>query len=291
MKNIKYLFLTIVLLIPVALITTGCTDDSMDNIEIIVTNYPNEYITKKLYENHATITPIYPDGVDINNYKISNKQKYDYAKKDLFVYNGLIEKERNLAIDLLDINPNLKIIDTAYVLETDYSPEEMWLNPSSLLMMSQNIRLGLEEYITSTYLQKDVDDAYDKLKIELSELDADYRVAVESTEHKTIIVADSALKYLEKFGLDVICIDSDANQKTLSQAEKAIKNKNVSYIMLFKGEEVNENAKKLLDTYTDIQKLELHKLDNISDTERSNKENYNTIMRSNLELIKKELYQ
>lgn len=291
MKNIKYLFLTIVLLIPIALITTGCTDDSMDNIEIIVTNYPNEYITKKLYENHATITPIYPDGVDINNYKVSNKQKHDYAKKDLFVYNGLIEKERNLAIDLLDINPNLKIIDTAYVLETDYSPEEMWLNPSSLLMMSQNIRLGLEEYITSTYLQKEVDDAYEKLKIELSELDADYRVAVESTEHKTIIVADSALKYLEKFGLDVICIDSDANQKTLSQAEKAIKNKNVSYIMLFKGEEVNENAKKLLDTYTDIQKLELHKLDNISDTERSNKENYNTIMRSNLELIKKELYQ
>ena len=291
MKNIKYLFLTIVLLIPIALITTGCTDDSMDNIEIIVTNYPNEYITKKLYENHATITPIYPDVVDINNYKISNKQKHDYAKKDLFVYNGLIEKERNLAIDLLDINPNLKIIDTAYVLETDYSPEEMWLNPSSLLMMSQNIRLGLEEYITSTYLQKEVDDAYDKLKIELSELDADYRVAVESTEHKTIIVADSALKYLEKFGLDVICIDSDANQKTLSQAEKAVKNKNVSYIMLFKGEEVNENAKKLLDTYTDIQKLELHKLDNISDTERSNKENYNTIMRSNLELIKKELYQ
>ena len=291
MKNIKYLFLTIVLLIPIALITTGCTDDSMDNIEIIVTNYPNEYITKKLYENHATITTIYPDGVDINNYKISNKQKHDYAKKDLFVYNGLIEKERNLAIDLLDINPNLKIIDTAYVLETDYSPEEMWLNPSSLLMMSQNIRLGLEEYITSTYLQKEVDDAYDKLKIELSELDADYRVAVESTEHKTIIVADSALKYLEKFGLDVICIDSDANQKTLSQAEKAVKNKNVSYIMLFKGEEANENAKKLLDTYTDIQKLELHKLDNISDTERSNKENYNTIMRSNLELIKKELYQ
>lgn len=291
MKNIKYLFLTIVLLIPIALITTGCTDDSMDNIEIIVTNYPNEYITKKLYENHATITTIYPDGVDINNYKISNKQKHDYAKKDLFVYNGLIEKERNLAIDLLDINPNLKIIDTAYVLETDYSPEEMWLNPSSLLMMSQNIRLGLEEYITSTYLQKEVDDAYDKLKIELSELDADYRVAVESTEHKTIIVADSALKYLEKFGLDVICIDSDANQKTLSQAEEAIKNKNVSYIMLFKGEEANENTKKLLDTYTDIQKLELHKLDNISDNERSNKENYNTIMRSNLELIKKELYQ
>ena len=245
MKTNKFLLLLILFLLPVTLLTTGCSNDSMDNIEIMVTNYPNEYITKKLYGEHATITPIYPDGVDINNYKISNKLKHDYAKKDLFIYNGLIEKERNLAIDLLDINPDLKIIDTAYVLETDYSPEEMWLNPSSLLMMSQNVRLGLEEYISSTYLSKDVDEAYNALKIELSELDADYRVAVESTNNDTIIVADSALKYLEKFGLNVICIDSDASDKTLSLAEKAIMNKSVSYIMLFKNEKVNYNAKKL----------------------------------------------
>ena len=291
MKNIKYLFLTIVLLIPIALITTGCTDDSMDNIEIIVTNYPNEYITKKLYENHATITPIYPDGVDINNYKISNKQKHDYAKKDLFVYNGLIEKERNLAIDLLDINPNLKIIDTAYVLETDYSPEEMWLNPSSLLMMSQNIRLGLEEYITSTYLQKGVDDAYDKLKIELSELDADYRVAVESTEHKTIIVADSALKYLEKFGLNVICIDNDASPKTISDAEAMIEDGDISYIYTFEGDSLNDTAKDLLNTYSDLKRQNLHKLNNLSDDDRSNKLTYINIMNNNLDYIRQELYQ
>ena len=291
MKTNKFLLLLILFLLPVTLLTTGCSNDSMDNIEIMVTNYPNEYITKKLYGEHATITPIYPDGVDINNYKISNKLKHDYAKKDLFIYNGLIEKERNLAIDLLDINPDLKIIDTAYVLETDYSPEEMWLNPSSLLMMSQNVRLGLEEYISSTYLSKDVDAAYNALKIELSELDADYRVAVESTNNDTIIVADSALKYLEKFGLNVICIDSDASDKTLSLAEKAILNKSVSYIMLFKNEKVNDNAQKLLDTYSDVQKLELHRLDNITTSERNNGETYVSIMRNNLDLIKKELYQ
>ena len=291
MKTNKFLLLLILFLLPVTLLTTGCSNDSMDNIEIMVTNYPNEYITKKLYGEHATITPIYPDGVDINNYKISNKLKHDYAKKDLFIYNGLIEKERNLAIDLLDINPDLKIIDTAYVLETDYSPEEMWLNPSSLLMMSQNVRVGLEEYISSTYLSKDVDAAYNALKIELSELDADYRVAVESTNNDTIIVADSALKYLEKFGLNVICIDSDASDKTLSLAEKAILNKSVSYIMLFKNEKVNDNAQKLLDTYSDVQKLELHRLDNITTSERSNGETYVSIMRNNLDLIKKELYQ
>lgn len=271
--------------------TTGCTNDSMDNIEIIVTNYPNEYVVKNLYGEHATITSIYPDGVDIDDYKISNKQKQDYSKKDLFVYNGLLEKERNLAVDLLEINPDLKIIDTAYVLETDYSPEELWLNPSSLLMMSQNVRLGLEEYITSTYLKKEVDTAYNELKIKLSELDAEYRLAVDSTNNRKIIVADSALNYLEKFGLEVICIDSDASQKTLSDAESLIVNGNVGYIMMFKDEKVNDNAKTILQTYSDVKAIELHKLDNISDNERSEDKDYMVIMKDNLELIKKELYQ
>lgn len=290
MKKAKFL-LFMLLLIPISLISTGCTNDTMDNIEIIVTNYPNEYVVKKLYGEHATISSIYPDGVDTSEYKISDKQKQDWSKKDLFVYNGLLEKERNLAVELLAINPDLKIIDTAYVLETDYSPEELWLYPSSLLMMSQNVRIGLEEYITSTYLKKEVDEAYEKLKIELSEVDAEYRLAVESTNNGVVIVADSALKYLEKFGLEVICIDSDATQKTLSEAENLIIGYKVSYIIMFKGQKLNDNAKKIADKYSDIKNLELHKLDNISDNERSENFNYITLMNDNLELIKKELYQ
>mgnify|MGYP002868277857 CR=1 FL=1 len=290
MKKIKYLLLPIILT-PMILLCGGCGNDSMDNIDIVVTNYPNEYVVKKLYENHATITSIYPDGVDINEYKVSDKQKKDISKVDLFVYNGLLEKERDLAVDLLAMNPNLKIIDTAYVLETDYSPEELWLNPSSLLMMSQNVRTALEEYISSTYLIKEVDTAYDDLKIELSEIDAEYRLAVESSEHRTIVVADSALKYLEKFGLNVICIDTDASQKTMADAENYIIDGEISYIITFKDLEDNENVAAILEAYPNLNKLELHKLDNISDEERSNKDNYNSIMRGNLELIKKELYQ
>lgn len=284
----KILFLLLILIIP--FIVSGCANDSMDEIEIGVTNYANEYIVRKLYDKHSTITSIYPDGILIDTYKISKKQKREYAYKDLFVYNGLIEKERNLALELLAINPELKIIDTAYVLETEYSPEELWLNPSSLLMMSQNVRRSLSEYASSAYLKKDVDDAYDELKISLSELDTEYRLASESTNNKTIIVADSALKYLEKFGLEVICIDDNASQKTLSDAENIIANGSVSYIFKFKGEELSENAKAIMENYS-ISTSELHKLDNITDQERSEKDDYISITKDNLELIKKELYQ
>lgn len=286
-KTKKITFLLILILI----LFTGCSNDDMENIDIIVTNYPNEYITKMLYDDHAMISSIYPDGVAIDDYKISKKQKNDFANKDLFIYNGLIEKERNLALDLLEINPNLKIIDTAYVLETDYSPEELWLNPSSLLMMAQNIRLGLEEYITNNYLKKEIDKSYDELKLSLSELDANYRVDVENTSNKTVIVNTPALKYLEKFGIEVICIDDDATEKTISDAEKLIKAKTISYIFTFKGEEPTEKAKSLLSAYPEIKTLQLHKLDNISDEERNEKKNYLTIMNENLELLKQELYQ
>lgn len=285
----KKIFL--ILLIIFTFVITGCSNDSMDNIEIIVTNYPNEYVVKSLYGNHATISSIYPDGVDTNDYKISKKQKKEYASKDLFVYNGLLEKERNLAVDLLAINPDLKIIDTAYVLETDYSPEELWLNPSSLLMMSQNVRLSLNEYVTSNYLKKDIDNAYEELKITISEVDADYRVAVDSTNNKAILVADSALKYLEKFGMQVTCIDGDATQKTMADAENLISSGTVSFIFLFEGDEENENVKKLRETYSEVQTIALHRLDNITDAERSEKQDYVSIMENNLELLKKELYQ
>ena len=287
----KQLLLLLLLFITAIFTTTGCKQDNMDGIKILVTNYPNEYITEKLYGSHSTITTVYPDGVDTEKYQINKKQKRDFSKHDLFIYNGLIEKESNLTFDLLDLNPDLKIIDTAYVLETDYSPEELWLNPASLLMMAQNVRLGLEEYATSTYIKKDIDEAYEKLKVELSELDANYRVAVENTDHKTIIVANSALKYLEKFGLNVICIDTDATNKTISDATALISSGEISYLYMFEGDNLNDTAKKLLKDYPDLKEQHLHKLNNLSDSDRSNKKDYIHIMNNNLDLIKQELYQ
>ena len=282
---IKVLLLTIVLFL-----TTACTTDNMENIKIIVTNYPNEYIINSLYGKHATVESIYPDGVTIEDYKISNKKKNEYSKSDLFVYNGAIEKERNLAISLLDKNPELKIIDTAYVLETDYSPEELWLDPSSLLMMAQNVRIGLQEYIPSTVLKKDIDERYEKLKVKLSELEAEYRINVDNAKNKEIIVSTSKLKYLEKFGYNVICLDNDAKDKTIYDARSLVDAQTVSYIYKFKGEELSKNAKDLVAA-TNIEEISLNKLDNLSDKDRDTNKDYLSIMKDNLELLKKELYQ
>lgn len=289
MKKFKYVQTFI--LIGIIFLCTGCKQDDMENIDIVVTNYASEYITRELYDKHATIKSIYPDGVDIDNYKITSKQKKDYSKKDLFIYNGLIEKERNVAVDLLDLNSHLKIIDTAYILEEEYSPVELWLNPSSLLMMAKNVQLGLDEYVTSNYLKKEIKSAYEKLKVKLSELDANYRSAVQNTKDKTIIVNNTNLKYLEKFGLNVICIDDEASQKTIDEVKSLIKNGSIRYIYNFEEEELSYNSSTLLKEYQDLKEIKLHKIDNLTDKEREDKEDYISIMNKNLELLKQEMYQ
>lgn len=275
----------------ITLFTTGCKQDNMEDIEIAVTNYPNEYIVNKLYGNHATINQVYPDGIDTSDYKITKKQKENYSNMGLFVYTGLIEKERNLAVDLLDLNSELKIIDSSYVLETDYSNEELWLNPSSLLMIAQNVRIGLKEYISSTYLTKEVDEAYNELKIELSELDADYRLTVENTENKVIVVSDSSLKFLEKFGLRVICLDNDTTDKELFEVNNLIKTQVINYIYTFKDQELTDVANNIIEGNSTVKELKLNKLDVISDSDRNEGKDYISLMNENLDLLKQELYQ
>jgi len=209
----------------------------------------------------------------------------------LFVYTGLVDKERKLAVDLLDINSELRIIDTSYVLETDYSNEELWLNPASLLMMAQNVRLGLKEYVTSNYLSKEIDKSYNKLKVSLSELDAEYRLAVENTSNKIIIVTDESLKFLEKFGLKVHCLDSNSTDKDIAEVDELIKSKTVNYIFKFKSDKINDTAEKVINSNSNIKVLELNKIDNITDDDRSDGKDYITLMNENLDTLKQELYQ
>ena len=109
---------------------------------------------------------------------------------------------------------------------------------------------------------------------------------MENASDHTIVVANSTLNYLEKFGLTVICIDNDATPKTISDAEKMIQSGDISYIY-----SLNDTAKDLLDTYSDLKRQNLHKLNNLSDDDRTNKLTYINIMNNNLDLIRQELYQ
>ena len=98
-------------------------------------------------------------------------------------------------------------MDANFGMEIQYGIEELWLNPSNLLMISQNIKNSLDELIDSKYIKEEIEEAYVNLKVELSELDADIKMLSENASNKTLVVASPSLQYLTKYGFDVILID------------------------------------------------------------------------------------
>ncbi len=290
MKKFKLFLLSIISM----LLFSGCELfklDTMEGINIITTSYPLEFIIKQLYGEHCLVKSIYPDGVNISTYEVNNKMLENYSKEDLFVYVSA-SNDKDIAVKLLDKNKKLLIIDGSLGMSPDYI-EELWLNPSNLLMVAQNIKNGLIEYVDNTYLIKEIEDKYEELKLKLSELDAEIKLTAENATSNTIVVANKSLNYLKKYGFKVISLDDDntALDKTVIEVTDMINSNSIKYIYSLENTEDNETVKLLLENNSSLTEIKLKKLDNITSDERNNNDDYFKLMQYNLEQIKKETYK
>ena len=287
MKKLGILLLAIV----VSSFATGCLKrDDLEGIEIYTTTYPVEYITQKLYGDHSTVKSIYPDGVDVENYNLTNKQIKDYSKASMFIFNGL-SKEKDYVIPMVNENENIKIIDTTLTMEYNHEMEELWLDPSNFLMLAQNIRNGLKEYINNHYLKNEIEDRYNELRIEVSNLDAELKLISESSDNPVIVVSNDAFKFLEKYGFTVISLEENSNltDKTVADVRTMIQNETINYIFTMDNEQVNNTITRL-QKQTGVQLQTFHSISNLTEEQRNEKKDYITLMYENLELLKNELY-
>lgn len=287
MKKICSLIIVGILLISV----TGCFKrDTFEDIEIYTTAYPIEYITNYLYGEHSTIYSIYPEGVDIKTYKLTNKQIEDYSKANLFIFNGLSE-EKNYVIPMVNRNHNLKIIDTSLSMEYNHEIEELWLDPSNFLMLTQNIRNGLKEYINNHYLKNEINSKYNELKIKVSEIDATLKLMAESSENKTIVVSSDLYKFLEKYNFNVISLEEndDLNDKKIEDVKNMIYRGEIDYIFIKEGEKISDTIKSI-QKETNVETLELHSIANLTEAQKNSTKDYLSLMNENIDLLKNELY-
>lgn len=280
------------LLITTSILTSGCLKrDNLENIEIYTTSYPIEYITNRLYGEHSTVKSIYPDGVIIDSYELTDKQIKDYSNSSLFIFNGLAPEKKYVA-PMFEHNKKIKIIDTTLSMDYENYIEELWLNPSNFLMLAQNIKIGFNEYINNHYLKNDIDEKYEELKVEVSNLDAKIKLMVESSTNKTIVVSDDLFKFLEdKYGLTVISLEENDNltDKTKADVINLINSGKISYIFTTQNKEINNTVNEIKEQ-TNVELVELKTVTNLTEEERKNKDDYFTLMNYNLELLKQELY-
>lgn len=287
----------LLILLTTTLMLSGCsfTKDSMEDITVYTTIYPVKYLIDSLYGEYSTISSIYPSGINPNEFELSEKKLKEYANTDLFVFNSL-DQDRNFAVDMININKDLKIIDISLGMTYDNNIAELWLNPYNYLMMAQNTKNGLLEYIDNPYLiynndKTGIEDKYEELKYNLSRLDADMKEDISLATHKIVVVDNDVFKFLEKYNLKVISLEENdnLNENTINEVKKLINGNQIKYIYSSK-EETNETCKNLINNYG-LELVTLNTMETIDGGITNSNENYITVMNNNLDLLNKELYK
>lgn len=280
------------LLIALLFIPIGCSirRDTMEDITIYTSAYPIEYITEYLYGKHSTVKSIYPYGIINSEYTLTDEHIKLYSNEaSLFIFNG-ISNEKDYVTSMLNYNKRLKIIDSTKSIDYEYGEEELWLNPSNVLMMAKNIKEGLDEYISNQYLKNNINTNYDDLKLTISKLEAKIYLMVETADNPTILVSDNSLKFLEKYGFEVYSLDEDtATDKTIETVKNIIGKNDINYIFT-----LNENESDIVKTFTKDYKLQtviLNDLSNLSDNDRKNNKDYISVMNDNIDSLRKEIYK
>ena len=288
----------LLLIMPLTLLS-GCTlnidTDSMKDIKVYTTIYPIRYLIDSLYGTNSTIYSIYPSGVEPKDFQISDKKLEEYSQADLFVFNSL-DKERDYAVKMINKNKKLKIIDVSMGMTYDNDVAELWLNPYNYLMMAQNTKNGLLEYISNPYLITNdegtgVEDKYEALKYDLSRLDADIKETISLSSYDTIVVDNDVFNFLSKYNLNVISLEEDdkLTDIKINEVKKLINEGKIKYIYSSKTE-TNNTCKKLIEDYG-VELVTFNTMETVDGGITNSNENYVTVMNNNLELLNKELYK
>ncbi len=289
----------ILILIMTLTLLSGCKlnidTDSMKDIKVYTTIYPIRYLIDSLYGTNSTIYSIYPSGVEPKDFQISDKKLEEYSQADLFVFNSL-DKERDYAVKMINKNKKLKIIDVSMGMTYDNDVAELWLNPYNYLMMAQNTKNGLLEYISNPYLITNdegtgVEDKYEALKYDLSRLDADIKETISLSSYDTIVVDNDVFNFLSKYNLNVISLEEDdkLTDIKINEVKKLINEGKIKYIYSSKTE-TNNTCKKLIEVYG-VELVTFNTMETVDGGITNSNENYVTVMNNNLELLNKELYK
>lgn len=282
----KRKFFSIVGLVLICLSLTSCFKrDSLEGAQIYTTVYPIEYLTERLYGYNSDVRSIYPNGIDIKSYSLSNKLIKEYSNSAIFIYNGLSD-EKEIAREFINANKKIEIIDVSYSLKYTYGIEELWLSPNNYLMLASNVKTSLDELIDSKYIKAEIQANFDVLEEDISLIDAELRSIGSSSKNdgkNNLLVASEVLQFLNNYGFETTLLRNE-NDMT-SSLKNNLKNGKYKYIMITDTTEQTEYLKQIIEN-NKLEVITVKTLNVISDDDRKLNENYLTYMQKFLEQVK-----
>ncbi|WP_419887653.1 metal ABC transporter substrate-binding protein [Neobacillus niacini] len=298
-----------------------------NSLTVYTTIYPLEDFTKKIGGSYVEVKSIYPPNVDAHSFEPSTKDMVALANSDLFIYTGVgiegFAEKATEALEKEDVQV-LKAADGIELIEStddhhhddeeghsdenegehteseNHEGEEhnhsdvdphVWLDPVLSITLANNIKNSLSKLMPEHAAEFETN--FNQLKSELEKLDQEFKTTIESSKTKNLLVSHDAYGYWEKrYGIEAISISGlsptqEPTQKELQAIIEESTEHNIHYVIF--EQNVSTKVAKVIQEELGAKSLSLHNLEAITEENIKQKDDYFSIMRKNLETIKKVL--
>lgn len=255
---------------------------------------------KKIGGDKINLTNLVPAGTEPHEWEPTPTDIANLEKADVLVYNGagmerwldkVLKTLKNNKLIAVETSKDLKLLNnTDKDEDLKYDPH-VWLNPMLAKKQMEAIKNALVTADPSNkdYYEKDYTDNAKKL----DELDKEFKDAAAKFTKKYIIVAHQAFGYIcDAYGLKQIAIeglnaDAEPSPAKMAEITKFAKENNVKYIFFEEliSPKVAEAIAKEVRAETEV----LNPLEGLKEDDIKAGKEYFSIMRENLEVLKKAL--
>ncbi|MER1989068.1 MAG: zinc ABC transporter substrate-binding protein [Solibacillus isronensis] len=297
---------------------TSESQQNEDALSVYTTVYPLQYFTEQIGGEFVDVSSIYPAGANEHSFEPTQKDMMALADADLFFYVGLglegfVENaQKTLA------NEDVKLVPTAANVTEDqlhistghthaehdddghdhgeeHAHEEhdahVWLSP----VISQQLALTIKDELVAELPEHEAifNSNYEQLVSELATLHSEFEEMAAATTKKTFFVSHAAFGYIAgHYGFNQVPVaglnsQSEPSQKELTAIVDLANKEDIQYI--FFEQNVSSKLTEIISKEVNAETLTLHNLSVLTKEDIQNNEDYFTLMRKNMDVLKQAL--
>lgn len=278
-----------------------------DKIKVVTTFYPMYDFAKNVVGDTGEVELLIPAGTEPHDYEPSAKDIAKITDADVFVYNSneletwVKDTLENVDRKKVTVVEAAKSIDLMEGQEEEDESEDhghsheldphVWLDPVLAEKEVEAIRDALvEKYPDQKETFEKNASAY---LAKLAVLDKEYQAAFANAKNKTFVTQHAAFGYLAKqYGLTQEAIagispDQEPSPSRLAELKKYVQANHIS-VIYFESSASSKVAETLAKE-TGVELVVLNPLESLTKKEQDQGENYLSVMRENLEALKKSI--
>lgn len=279
---------------------TGCAatpQNSDDRLNVVASIYPLQYVVEQVGGTDVAVSTMTPAGSDPHSVELSTRQLRTVSDADVLIYlsgfqpavdDAVEQRQPAHVLDVAQAADLLPLADATADNETDESDTHdgavldphFWLDPTRLAVVGHRVAQTLAD------VDPDNATAYadraDALEADLTALDDEYRTALATCAHTTVVTSHAAFGYLvERYGLQQVAVSGiDAESEPSPARLREIRDiaAAAGATTVFTEPLADPSVAETLATDLDITVAQLNPLDSHSD----GAPDYGETMRSNL---------